>query len=638
MGTYHRLSKVEGLREGDPEPYERDRRVKRYFSATKVVGSGKETAPVTHISFSPEGTFVSVCTGTKVIFYDYAQQKIVHTFHDSKDFVRCCAFRGDGKVAAVSDDGGWVHLIALGLKSNLKKWRAHETPCHALHFSCTKLRLMTGGDDGVAKLWDTVTGELVEEFKFHSDKIRAVSDFCGSEQLWVTGGYDSVAYLFDIRNNVKPAAKVHHGAPIEFVELSIANNLLLTAGKNIVKLWDLSSGLQLMYSFEPHQRTVVRAFMRHPIITASLDGTVRFFNYASVYQSDFHASDERYLAELRGDEFSSRMSQTLTARSTSYNSDDDSSENVLDEEADVSSSEDSDEPRSPASVSVRGKRAADCLSDGSNFVTPESRIASPDHFTPMSANPDYLDDSETSQSSHVERPTGESASQYTTDRTEALDGTPTEDLDDTTVSLRHVYRFNSPVTALDVTLDTRAIAIGLSSGEWIIRHNAKEETEEVLFHRKIVKVEEDLVEFKPTKLSLLDRLVKTFQYQAALDLSLSLTPDHVYNLVETLVLRGSLATAVKGKDEHTILPLLRFVSAHLGNDMQNTSTLLELAHAIIDNNQWLETCDNTQVIDELRKIPNKINFELFQHNILQSLKGSLDLILNRSSSDKEYDD
>ncbi|GBE61115.1 U3 small nucleolar RNA-associated 15 homolog [Babesia ovata] len=633
MGSYVRLSKVEDLREGDREPYQRDRRVKRYFSATKVVGSGKETAPVTHIAFSPEGSIVSVCAGTKVIFYDYAQQKVIHTFNDSKDFVRCCAFRGDGKVAAVSDDGGWVHLIALGLKSNLKRWRAHETPCYALHFSCTKLRLMTGGDDGVAKLWDTVTGELVQQFSFHSDKIRTLSDFCGSEHLWVTGGYDSVAYLFDIRDNTRPAAKVLHGAPIEFVELSTANNLLLTAGKNIVKLWDISHGLQLTYSFEPHQRTVTRAFMREPIITASLDATIRFFNYSSVYQSDFNASDERYLAALRGEDFEDRRrAQSLTARSTCFDSEDEDADRESGERRDELRSDDDDEPLSPAAE--RSKRSADVLSDGSNFVTPESRIASPDHFTPMSANADFLDDAEASQSSHVERQTGEGAPDVE-ERTEAIDGTPTEELDDRTVSLRHVYRFSAPVTALDVTKDTKAIAIGLSSGEWIIRKNAKDITEPAPVRRKIVRVDDDLVEFKTTKLSLLDRLVKTFQYQAALDLSLSLTPDHVYNLVETLVLRGSLATAVKGKDEQTILPLLRFISAHLGNDMQNTSTLLELAHAVIDNNQWLESCDNTQVIEELRKIPNKINFELYQHNILQTLKGSLDLILNRPTDEKK---
>ncbi|KAK1934691.1 WD domain, G-beta repeat containing protein [Babesia divergens] len=641
MGSYVKLSQVEGLRESDTDVYECDRNVKRFFRSSKVVGSGKESAPVSHVAFSPTGSVVSICSGTKVIFYNYIDDAVIYTFNDSRDFVRCCSFRSDGKVAAVSDDGGWIQLIALELKSNLKKWRAHEAACHAHQFSCNKTKLMTGGDDGIAKFWDTITGEVLHEFRFHKDKIRTLSDVCGSEHLWVTCGYDSVGYVFDVRDHVKPISQVNHGAPIEFVELSTVKNLLLTVGGNVLKIWDLSNGLQLLHSFEPHQRTIVRGYIRDTLITASLDGTVRYFNCASIYQGDYASYDDKRLFTLPNAEHSNGKS-----------SDESESPAASVSKVEFESCYDFRTPLDEAPPSCQkevtfdaveniiGKKSPLNIGDGddSTFVTPQG-TQSPSSDGPLS--PAGIVKLHTEGEAHVPRNGFESArsniaSPRRVNKANVPDIANPGAPDEREFSLRHVYRFSDSVTAFAVSLDGKSIAVGLSSGEWLLRHNARTLCESDPQPKKVLKVADNVVEYKSVKLSLLDRLVKTFQYQAALDLSLSLTPDHVFNLVETLILRGSLATAVRGKDEQTILPLLRFLSNHLGNDIINTNSLLELAHAVLDNNQWLECCDNIQVIEELRKIPSKINFELFQHNVLQSLKGSLDLILSRPNQVGEF--
>ncbi|ORM39834.1 U3 small nucleolar RNA-associated protein 15 -like protein [Babesia sp. Xinjiang] len=624
MGTYVKLSEIKRLRASDEQVYQHDKQIKRFFNANKIVGSGKENSPVCHVAFSPKGNVVSICSATKVLFYNYIEQKVVHTYSNPKEFVRCCAYRTDGKMAAVTDDGGWVQLIALELKSNLKKWRAHDAACHAVHFSSSKVRFMTGCDDGVAKLWDTTTGELVEQYKFHSDKIRTLTSFSGSEHLWVTGGYDAMAYLFDVRDNTKPLAKVNHGTQIEFVEVSENNNVLLTAGGNRVNLWDITAGLKLLYSFEPHKRTVIRGYIREAIITASLDGTVRYFNYSSEHQGGHIPVDERDATSLNGSALTQSAIEN-TDSSTTYKSDNDTG-NESDQEGvnSVKGTVDTGHVGSPQNNIASN---TDLHSDHSSFVTPQSNVeVSPmDHFTPMSENRRFSDEGGNTPIGNNDANIGEVIIKPSDVKTASK-------TEEHVISLRHVYRFSDPVTAFAVSADASSIAVGTSSGEWIIRHNSKESAGVITHPKKIVKVEENLVEYKSPKLTLLDRLVKTFQYQAALDLALSLTPDHVYNLVETLVLRGSLATAVRGKDEQTILPLLKFVSAHLGEDLQNTNTLLELGNAVIDNNIWLESCDNKNVIQELRKIPSKINFELFQHNILHSLSGTLDLILNRPMS------
>ncbi|KAK1442198.1 WD40 repeat containing protein [Babesia gibsoni] len=639
MGTYVKLSQVEGLRESDSNVYECDKKIKRFFRASNVVGSGKEGSSVSHVGFSPAGSIVSICAGTKVIFYNYIEEQIVYTYHDSRDFVRCCSFRSDGKVAAVSDDGGWIQLIALELKSNLKKWQAHQAACHTHQFSSNKTRLMTGGDDSIAKYWDTVSGEIVQEFKFHSDKIRALSDFCGSEKMWVTGGYDTVAYLFDVRDASKPMAKIEHGTPIEFVDVSSGNNLLMTVGGNILKLWDISNGLKMVHSFEPHQRAITSGHIRDALLTSSLDGTVRYFNYSSIHRADYVSFDDKYIPDQNGiykygEEDEDYGIFTPQTESPKVNSD---------------SARDFRTPMGPECVNIKKGGniiAPDLLpalgnefdnavppNDHAEFITPEEEapVTLQNGITSVATAKNEGKTMHYKTQSPFESAVSNIASPRRINRDKDSDDTQEESNEERSVTLRHVYRFDDAVTAFAVSVDSKTIAVGLASGEWIIRHNPKTILEHEPKPKKVFKVVENVVEYKTVKLTLLDRLVKTFQYQAAMDLALSLSADHVYNLVETLILRGSLATAVRGKDEQTIIPLLRFLSSHLGSGIRNTNSLLELAHAVLDNNEWLQSCDNNTVIQELRKIPHKINFELFQHNILQTLKGSLDLILSQQA-------
>ncbi|EDO06762.1 WD domain G-beta repeat family protein [Babesia bovis T2Bo] len=626
MGTYIKLSKVEGLRESDPEVIEYDRKIKRFFNASKVVGVGKESAPIAHAAFSPNGSVVSMCSATKTIFYDYVKEKIIHTYSNPKEFVRCVAFRSDGKVAAVSDNGGWIQLVALGLKTNLRKWRAHDAACHALMFSPSKLNILSGSDDGVAKLWDTVTGEMIQQYNFHTDKIRALANLGGSGHWWVTGGYDHMCYLFDAREKNKFVSKINHGAPVECIDISTSNKIMLTAGGNKVNIWDVSNGFKLLHSFEPHQRTVVRGYIRDCIITASLDGTVRYYNYSSLKRDGYsatHASDVGDMQDEPKPTGADHQPEPSTGNNIPINQDALTLADVYFEKPQL---EGIGSTNSPKETDIN---MHDSLSDYSTFVTPRSSVFSAgDNFTPMNENTPFRDEG---VGSPLGKQDADNVNVVPQSDNDATEDKSVRNKSESTVSLRHVYRFNDAVTAFAVSVDARSIAVGTSNGEWIIRFNPKEETQSISQPKKIIKVDETVLEYKSPKLSLLDRLVKTFQYQAAMDLALSLTPQHVYNLVESLVLRGSLATAVRGKDEQTILPLLKFISSQLGSDVKNTNTLLELGNAIIDNNGWLETCDNSLVIQELRKIPTKINFELYQHNILHTLDGTIDLILSRST-------
>ncbi|EKX74201.1 WD domain, G-beta repeat family protein [Theileria equi strain WA] len=493
MGDYFKLSNVQGLRESPSEPIEHDKGIKSFFKQLKVVSEDKQSSSISHLALNNGGDLCAVSSGTKAIFYDYKLNRAEYNFTSAKDFVRCCSFREDSKLAAVSDDSGNIHILALPLKSLLKGFKAHNGSIYCHSFSSDKGHLMTGGDDGTVKFWDIQEEKSVLSLEGHTDRVRSLCDLSENSFLWATGCYDCTCRIYDIRCPQTPVSTLQHDAPIESVTSSKSCISMVVSGGTLVKIWDLSSGLKLKSSLQPHMRTIFRAYLsedQNCIVTASLDGTIKFTENSSKFP------------------------------------------------------------------------------------------------------------------------------------------------------LMHVYTHESAVSAFDYSLSGNTMASGLSTGKWLIRHNSsgfvKSETSSgsTLQLRAVMennsKVSGNITSvtgYKTVKLGVLDRLVKAFQYQAALDLALTLTPDHVYNLVELLILRGSLGTAVKGRDEQTIIPLLKFVSSQLNRDVYNTSILLEFLHTVLDNNTWLKTCSDATVIKELRKIPSKINLELYQHTILLKLQGMIDLIL-----------
>ncbi|EAN34265.2 WD domain G-beta repeat protein [Theileria parva strain Muguga] len=489
MGEYFKVRAVEGLRQSAPEPTEQDQNLKSYFKWLKVVGKAKESSTISNISFSQSDHLCSISFGTKVKFYDYENQTVCYTYNSSKSFVRCASFRPDSKLAAVSDDSGNVDVVALELKSLLRRFMAHEGPCHCHAFSFDKLSLLTGGDDSAVKLWDVAQETCSLTLNGHTDRVRWLTPVSGDCNLWATACYDKIARVYDIRTPEKPVTTLQMDSPVEHVSISSSGFSLITTGGNQVKVWDISSGLKLELTVSPHLRAITRSFLSDDdnlLITSSLDGTVKY-------------------------------------------------------------------------------------SDINNGL-----------------------------------------------------------------KVSHMYRFDGEITSFDFKYNN-ALAVGLSTSDWLIRYNNKLDSGNdigsyVMNGLETARVDtvRDSVEvlgYKPMKLGLLDRLVRTFQYKAAMDLALTLTTSHVYNLIELLILRGTLSTAVRNRDEKTILPLLKFVSNQINKDINNTNLLLEFLITILDNNRWLKECTDEAVLAEMKRIPNKINLELYQHTILLRLKGLIDLII-----------
>ena len=75
--------------------------------------------------------------------------------------------------------------------------------------------VVSGGDDGIVRLWDISSGEKVSEMPVHSDYIRAGENAPNDPNIFCSGGYDHQINVLDMRSS-EITMSFNHGAPGEF--------------------------------------------------------------------------------------------------------------------------------------------------------------------------------------------------------------------------------------------------------------------------------------------------------------------------------------------------------------------------------------------------------------------------------------
>lgn len=123
-----------------------------------------------------------------------------------------------------------------------------------------------------------------------------------------------------------------------------------------------------------------------------------------------------------------------------------------------------------------------------------------------------------------------------------------------------------------------------------------------------------------------DRMLRKFQYKAALDAALETTqPGVVVGLLQELIHRGGLKIALAGRDETTLEPLLVFLVNYC-TAPQYTAFLTTVCTAVID--MYASTLGRSVRIDELFfKLQTRLHREIDLQNQLLRLMGALDMIV-----------
>jgi WD40 repeat protein len=97
--------------------------------------------------------------------------------------------------------------------------------------------LLTGSDDGSARLWDVAGGTEVRRFVGHTGAVYAVG-FSMDGRYVLTGGADQTARLWDAQTGQELRRLTGHGAAVRSVVFSADGKTVLTASDDqTARLW-----------------------------------------------------------------------------------------------------------------------------------------------------------------------------------------------------------------------------------------------------------------------------------------------------------------------------------------------------------------------------------------------------------------
>ncbi|KAN0126840.1 WD40 repeat-like protein [Russula decolorans] len=225
----------------------------------------------------------------------------------------------------------------------------------------------------------------------------------------------------------------------------------------------------------------------------------------------------------------------------------------------------------------------------------------------------------------------------------------------------HTMRYSAPVICLALSPDETHIAVGMSDGTLSVRRRQPKASEETSAHgllseaslraatlesflgvspgigqprvreRTKNKPVGDVDEFKVEsrrrrRLKEYDRLLKGFKYSAALDSALrkQVPPTTTFALIQELVYRDGLQSALAGRDDVLLEPILRLLLKYVA-DPRFGGLACDVGGLIIE--MYAPVLGQSPTIDSLfLRLRRKLVAELRLQNDLVKTKGALDML------------
>lgn len=286
----------------------RDTPEDRYWQKFKAPILLKEYGAVTNIDVSPvEPHEYAVTSSTRVILYNPVTSEPIRTYSRFKDVTYGASFRSDGRLLVAGGEEKHIRLFDVTSKEILRQFKGHTGTVRLSKFSYDKTHVVSGSHDKTVKYWDISSGTPILTLEGHQDYVWCGATSRASPDVWVTGGYDHLLKIWDMREN---SAKftLNHGDPVESVLMYPSGSILVSAGGNKIKIWDLLGGGKLLYTLSNHQKTITSLCMngeRTRLISGGLDHYIKVYDVTTfnVVQSFTYSAPILSLAMAPNDQF-----------------------------------------------------------------------------------------------------------------------------------------------------------------------------------------------------------------------------------------------------------------------------------------------------------------------------------------------
>lgn len=203
---------------------------------------------VNSVAVSPNGQrVISGSADGTIKVWDAQTGALVQTIEESGNEVVSVAFSADGKLVAVGlggSDGRGTALIfdnSLGKLGEVRQ-KLPENNINTVAMSPDGQTIAIGNISGTLKLWDTVSGTLMQRLEGQDVQTRSVA-FSPDGKSIVGGGYGNTVKIWDVETGALQRTLSGHSSEITTVAFSPDGKMIASGSFDYtVNLWDSETG------------------------------------------------------------------------------------------------------------------------------------------------------------------------------------------------------------------------------------------------------------------------------------------------------------------------------------------------------------------------------------------------------------
>lgn len=165
------------------------------------------------IAISPDGHVFATddrVPGSRFSLREVKTGRLIRTFEGHTSVIMSVAFSPDGRHLLSGSDDGTARMWDVADSTPIQTFRGHEARIDSVAFSPDGARVLTGGRDGTVRLWDSASGTLLKTFETGSEWSIAVAYSPDGSKV-AAGTDEGVLKIWDVtmrpsRHDTEPQA------------------------------------------------------------------------------------------------------------------------------------------------------------------------------------------------------------------------------------------------------------------------------------------------------------------------------------------------------------------------------------------------------------------------------------------------
>ncbi|HID53677.1 MAG TPA: hypothetical protein EYP41_16790 [Anaerolineae bacterium] len=230
--------------------------------------------PIQDITFSADSIFIAVASEDKDMqIWDVSKRQSVALLEGHDAPITGVAYSPDGQYLASSSADGRIIVrsadalknpdtggIQYAINAVLDEESSKPIVVTSIRFNPDSTQLITGHSNGLAKIWDAATGELVATLSGHASQVNDAV-FSPDGQFISTAGADGTAKVWDADTHEALFTISQHTGGVTAVAFSPDGERLATASQDsTAKIWDTQPGLTPQIITGPRAAILALAF------------------------------------------------------------------------------------------------------------------------------------------------------------------------------------------------------------------------------------------------------------------------------------------------------------------------------------------------------------------------------------------